>query len=81
MENKTIAAAAVAGLLTGFLWAGLDKAPMFVTSLNYFSALVEEVGELSVGEDYWKHVQHKVVQLEGMWREFRPATNPKQETK
>ena len=60
---------------------GTDKAPMFVTSLNYFSALVEEVAELSVGEDYWNHVQHKVVQLERMWRELRPATNPKQETK
>jgi hypothetical protein len=58
-----------------------DKAPMFVTSLNYFSALVEEVAELSVGEDYWKHVHHKVVQLERMWRELRPPTNPKQQTK
>ena len=46
---------------------------MFVTSLNYFSGLVEEVAELSMGEDYWKHVQHKVIQLEGMWRESSAA--------
>jgi hypothetical protein len=46
---------------------------MLVTSLNYFSALVEEVAELSVGEDYWKHLQHKVVQLERMWRETSTA--------
>jgi hypothetical protein len=56
---------------------------MFVTSLNYFSALVEEVAELSVAENYWKHVQHKVVQLKRMWRELRAARyyNSKQETK
>jgi hypothetical protein len=35
--------------------------------LNYFSALVNEVAETSVGEDYWKHMQHKVNQLERMW--------------
>jgi len=58
-----------------------DKAPMFVTGLNYFSGLVEEVAELSVGEDYWKHVRHKVNQLERMWRELRPPGNPRQETK
>jgi hypothetical protein len=60
---------------------GTDKVPMFVTSLNYFSGLVEEVAELSVGEDYWKHVQHKVIQLERMWRELRPPGNPRQGTK
>jgi len=58
-----------------------DKAPMFVTSLNYFASLVEEVAELSMGEDYWKHVQNKVTQLERIWRELRPPGNPRQETK
>lgn len=48
---------------------GTDNAPMLITTLSYFHNLVEEVGELSVGEDYWKHMQTKVAQLEGMWRD------------
>jgi hypothetical protein len=47
---------------------GSERAPMLITSLSYFSALVEEVAETSVGEDYWKHMQNKVAQLERMWR-------------
>ncbi len=47
---------------------GSDQAPTPITSLNYFSHLVDEVTESSVGEDYWKHMQSKVTQLEGMWR-------------
>jgi hypothetical protein len=58
-----------------------DKASMFVTSLNYFSGLVEEVAELSAAEDYWKHVQNKVIQLERMWRDLRPPGHPRQEMK
>ena len=46
---------------------------MFITSLNYFSALVNEIAETSVGEDYWKHMQHKVIQLERMWLDRSPA--------
>ncbi len=52
---------------------GSEHTPMLVTSLNYFSALVDEVAETSVGEDYWKHMQHKVTQLERMWLERTPA--------
>jgi hypothetical protein len=52
---------------------GSEHAPMLVTSLNYFSALVNEVAETSVGEDYWKHMQHKVTQLERMWLDRTPA--------
>jgi hypothetical protein len=44
-----------------------EQADMLITSLRYFSELVEEVAETSVGEDYWKHMQHKVGQLERMW--------------
>lgn len=50
---------------------GRDKAPMFINSLNYFSGLVEEANETSVGEDYWRHLQSKVAQLERMWMEVR----------
>jgi len=52
---------------------GTEHTPMLVTSLNYFSALVNEVVETSVGEDYWKHVQTKVTQLERMWLDRTPA--------
>ena len=52
---------------------GSENAPMLVTSLNFFSALVNEVAETSVGEDYWKHMQYKVSQLERMWLESNPG--------
>jgi hypothetical protein len=48
---------------------GSENAPMLVTSLNYFSALVNEVAETPAGEDYWKHMRNKVTQLERMWLE------------
>jgi hypothetical protein len=51
---------------------------MRITSLNYFSHLVEEVAESSVSEDYWKHMQSKVAQLEGMWR-TQTSGQPKDE--
>jgi hypothetical protein len=57
---------------------GSEDAPMLITSLNYFSALVEEVTATSVGEDYWKHMQSKVAQLEGMWR-TQTSGRPKDE--
>jgi hypothetical protein len=50
---------------------GSENAPMLITSLSYFSALVEEVAETSVSEEYWKHMQSKVAQLERMWRGVR----------
>ena len=52
---------------------GNEHSPMFITSLNYFSALVSEVGATSAGEDYWKYIQHKVRQLERMWLDRTPA--------
>jgi hypothetical protein len=53
-----------------------ENADMLITSLHYFFHLVEEVAESSVSEDYWKHMQSKVAQLEGMWR-TQPRTNQK----
>jgi hypothetical protein len=47
------------------------SAPMLITSLNYFAGIVEEVMSESTGEDYWKHIQFKVKQLERMWMEAR----------
>jgi hypothetical protein len=48
---------------------GSESAPMRITSLNYFHNLIEEVNELSVSDDYWKHMCGKIAQLEGLWRE------------
>src|SRR5437667_4137660 len=45
-----------------------ENGAMPITSLHYFENLVEEVAETSVGEDYWKHLQNNVTQLERMWR-------------
>jgi hypothetical protein len=55
-----------------------ENADMLITSLSYFSPLVEEAAESSVSEDYWKHMQSKVAQLEGMWR---TQTSANQKTK
>jgi len=52
---------------------GIENAPMLVTSLNYFSALIREVAETPAGEDYWKHMQNKVTQLERVWLDRTPA--------
>jgi hypothetical protein len=57
---------------------GSENAPMLITSLKYFYNLVEEVAESSVSEDYWKHMQRKVAQLEALWIEVKHA-NPKDE--
>lgn len=58
-----------------------ENAPMLVTSLNYFSALVSEVAESSAGEDYWRHMRNKVAQLERMWVDRIPAdAEPNQKT-
>jgi hypothetical protein len=50
---------------------GSERAPMLISSLSYFYNLVDEVAATSLGEDYWKHMQSKVVQLERMWSEAR----------
>jgi hypothetical protein len=59
------------------------SAPMLITSLNYFAGLVEDVIIDSTGEDYWKHIQGKVKQLERMWIESRGRSprNEMEETK
>jgi hypothetical protein len=53
-----------------------DDVPRLISSLHYFTTLVEEVAATPVGEDYWKHVEHKVFQLERMWK--GRACNPSQ---
>ena len=41
--------------------------PMPITSLRYFSGLVEEVGQTEVSDHYWLHVRSKAEQLERQW--------------
>jgi len=45
--------------------------PMLVTSLRYFSAIVDEVMDTKVGDDYWNYVRASVTQLERRWIETR----------
>jgi len=43
------------------------QAPMPITSLRYFSGLVEEVSQTQVPDSYWQHVRSKAGQLERQW--------------
>lgn len=58
-----------------------ENGHMLITSLSYFSNLVDEVSETSVSEDYWKHMQARVTQMERMWRDQLPVRtgDPKDE--
>lgn len=47
------------------------QTPLWITSLHYFSAIVEEVAESAVGEGYWSHVRRQAEQLERRWIESR----------
>ena len=62
------------------------QTPMLITSLHYFTALVDEVRATRVAESYWLHVQRKAEQLGRRWiasRSSTPATqqNEMMETK
>ena len=47
------------------------QTPMLITSLHYFSLIVEEVAVTEVGDGYWSHVRHKAEQLERRWLDSR----------
>ncbi len=51
--------------------------PMLITSLHYFTQLVEEVQATKVGDGYWRHVQRKVEELERRWMANRSTTPEK----
>ena len=40
-----------------------------ITSLQYFSAIIEEVADSSIPESYWEHLRHKVEQMEKQWQQ------------
>ena len=37
--------------------------------VHYFTSIVDEVAATNVGDDYWKYVHSKTVQLERRWIE------------
>jgi hypothetical protein len=49
------------------------QTPMLITSLHYFSSIVEEVVKTEVGDGYWTHVRHKAQQLERRWIDGRKS--------
>ena len=50
--------------------------PMLITSLHYFTGLVEEVIATTVADSYWLHVQRKAEQLERRWLADRSGRTP-----
>ncbi len=57
-----------------------EYAPRLISSLHYFSVLVEEVSDTPAGQDYWNHIAHRVFQFEKMWtdRAQSQTGNPSQ---
>jgi hypothetical protein len=51
------------------------QTPMLITSLHYFTGLVEEVAATTVPDSYWLHVRRKVEQLERRWIASRNSTS------
>jgi hypothetical protein len=45
-----------------------------ITSLQYFSAIIEEVADSAIPERYWVHLRHK---LEGMEQQWQQAATPR----
>ncbi len=45
-----------------------------ITSLQYFSAIIEEVADSAIPESYWVHLRHK---LEGMEQQWQQAATPR----
>jgi hypothetical protein len=45
-----------------------------ITSLQYFSDIVEEVSESTIPESYWEPLRAKVARMEQQWQQARPAT-------
>jgi len=59
-----------------------EYTPRLISSLYYFMTLVEEVAQTSVREEYWRHIEHKLIGLEAMWKSrAEAAARADQETK
>lgn len=46
--------------------------PARITSLGYFTALLDEVARAPVTDAYWEHVRHKVQAMERQWQQSVP---------
>ena len=44
-----------------------------ITSLSYFSNLLEEVAQEKVSPGYWRHLAHGLGRLESQWRQALAA--------
>jgi len=44
-----------------------------ITSLQYFSDIVEEVNESTIPESYWEPLRAKVARMEQQWQQAHPA--------
>lgn len=44
-----------------------------ITSLQYFSDIVEEVNESTIPESYWEPLRSKVARMEQQWQQAHPA--------
>ena len=44
-----------------------------ITSLQYFSDIVEEVIESAIPESYWEPLRWKVERMEQQWQQAHPA--------
>ena len=53
--------------------------PMLVTSLHYFTGLVEEVRATSVADSYWGYIQRKAEHLERRWLANRSNPMPEKQ--
>jgi hypothetical protein len=49
-----------------------------ITTLHYFTHLVDEVGQLQISTDYWKYVAYRVADFERRWRAMPCAQIDKQ---
>jgi hypothetical protein len=52
-----------------------------ITTLHYFTGLLDEVERLEISPDYWQYVAFQVKRLEQRWRSVQCGAAPTQETK
>jgi hypothetical protein len=48
-----------------------------IISFNYFENVIDEVRELKMPTEYWRHLQMRVARLEQQWEQMKAAAAPK----
>jgi hypothetical protein len=46
-------------------------------SFSYFENVIEEVRELKMSPEYWRHLQRRVDRLEQQWEQMKVTAAPK----